>query len=61
MRGQQASYDWLPYFYTDQYDLGTEYTGYTDPDGFDQVVSAVTPQPESSSRSGCAKDASWPG
>ncbi len=38
MLGQQASYDRLPYFYTDQYDLGMEYTGYTDPDGFDQVV-----------------------
>jgi 3-phenylpropionate/trans-cinnamate dioxygenase ferredoxin reductase subunit len=38
MLGQEASYDRLPYFYTDQYDLGMEYTGYTDPDGFDQVV-----------------------
>jgi 3-phenylpropionate/trans-cinnamate dioxygenase ferredoxin reductase subunit len=38
MLGQHASYDRLPYFYTDQYDLGMEYTGYADPDGFDQVV-----------------------
>jgi 3-phenylpropionate/trans-cinnamate dioxygenase ferredoxin reductase component len=37
MLGQQASYDRLPYFYSDQYDLGMEYTGYSDPDGFDQV------------------------
>jgi 3-phenylpropionate/trans-cinnamate dioxygenase ferredoxin reductase subunit len=38
MLGQDASYDRLPYFYTDQYDLGMEYTGYVDPDGFDRVV-----------------------
>ena len=38
MLGQPASYDRLPYFYTDQYDLGMEYTGYAAPDGYDQVV-----------------------
>jgi 3-phenylpropionate/trans-cinnamate dioxygenase ferredoxin reductase component len=38
MLGQPASYDRLPYFFTDQYDLGMEYTGYTDPGGYDQVV-----------------------
>jgi 3-phenylpropionate/trans-cinnamate dioxygenase ferredoxin reductase component len=38
MLGQAASYDRLPYFFTDQYDLGMEYTGYTDPDGADEVV-----------------------
>jgi 3-phenylpropionate/trans-cinnamate dioxygenase ferredoxin reductase component len=38
MLGGTASYDRLPYFFTDQYDLGMEYTGYTDPDGHDQVV-----------------------
>ncbi len=38
MLGQTASYDRLPYFFTDQYDLGMEYTGYTDPDGHDQVL-----------------------
>jgi 3-phenylpropionate/trans-cinnamate dioxygenase ferredoxin reductase subunit len=27
MLGQPVSYDQLPYFYTDQYDLGMEYTG----------------------------------
>ena len=26
--GQTATYDWQPYFYTDQYDLGMEYVGY---------------------------------
>ncbi|HEY5031404.1 MAG TPA: FAD-dependent oxidoreductase [Actinomycetes bacterium] len=38
MLGGEAAYDRLPYFYTDQYDLGMEYTGYVDPGGFDQVV-----------------------
>ncbi|MFC1416717.1 NAD(P)/FAD-dependent oxidoreductase [Streptacidiphilus cavernicola] len=38
MLGQDAVYDRLPYFFTDQYDLGMEYTGYTEPGGYDQVV-----------------------
>jgi 3-phenylpropionate/trans-cinnamate dioxygenase ferredoxin reductase component len=38
MLGGDASYDRLPYFYTDQYDLGMEYTGYVDRGGFDEVV-----------------------
>jgi 3-phenylpropionate/trans-cinnamate dioxygenase ferredoxin reductase subunit len=38
MLGETATYDRLPYFFTDQYNLGMEYTGYTDPDGYDQVV-----------------------
>ena len=25
-------------FYTDQYDLGMEYTGYVEPGGYDQIV-----------------------
>ena len=29
--GEDVSYDWQPYFYTDQYDLGMEYVGYSDP------------------------------
>jgi 3-phenylpropionate/trans-cinnamate dioxygenase ferredoxin reductase subunit len=33
-----AAYDRMPYFYTDQYDLGMEYTGYVEPDGYDHVV-----------------------
>jgi 3-phenylpropionate/trans-cinnamate dioxygenase ferredoxin reductase subunit len=28
----------VPYFYTDQYDLGMEYAGYVEPGGYDQVV-----------------------
>ena len=38
MLGETATYDRLPYFFTDQYDLGMEYTGYADPDGHDDVV-----------------------
>jgi 3-phenylpropionate/trans-cinnamate dioxygenase ferredoxin reductase subunit len=36
--GQGAGYDRLPYFYSDQYDLGMEYTGYVDPTDVDDVV-----------------------
>ncbi|HEX6577428.1 MAG TPA: FAD/NAD(P)-binding oxidoreductase [Jiangellaceae bacterium] len=38
MLGGEATYDRTPYFYTDQYDLGMEYTGYAEPGGYDQVV-----------------------
>jgi 3-phenylpropionate/trans-cinnamate dioxygenase ferredoxin reductase subunit len=38
MLGRPASYDRLPYFFTDQYDLGMEYVGHIGPDGYDQVV-----------------------
>ncbi len=38
MLGQNAVYDRVPYFYTDQYDLGMEYAGYVEPGGYDQVV-----------------------
>lgn len=36
MLDHQGGYDELPYFYTDQYDLGMEYVGLGDPD--DEVV-----------------------
>jgi 3-phenylpropionate/trans-cinnamate dioxygenase ferredoxin reductase subunit len=36
MLGKDDVYDELPYFYTDQYDLGMEYIGYCGPD--DEVV-----------------------
>ncbi|MDQ0957942.1 3-phenylpropionate/trans-cinnamate dioxygenase ferredoxin reductase subunit [Streptomyces sp. B4I13] len=35
---QDAVYDRVPYFFTDQYDLGMEYAGYVEPGGYDQVV-----------------------
>jgi 3-phenylpropionate/trans-cinnamate dioxygenase ferredoxin reductase component len=38
MLGAPATYDRLPYFFTDQYDLGMEYTGYAEPDAGDEVV-----------------------
>ncbi|MEO5710825.1 MAG: FAD-dependent oxidoreductase [Nocardioidaceae bacterium] len=38
MLGHDASYDRLPYFFTDQYDLGMEYVGSVGPDGYDEVV-----------------------
>jgi 3-phenylpropionate/trans-cinnamate dioxygenase ferredoxin reductase subunit len=38
MLGQPVSYDRLPYFFTDQYDLGMEYTGYAPSDDVDRVV-----------------------
>ncbi len=38
MLGQDVSYDRLPYFYTDQYDLGMEYAGWVSPAGYDEVV-----------------------
>ena len=36
--GEDAVADDLPYFFTDQYDLGLEYVGNPGPEGFDQVV-----------------------
>jgi 3-phenylpropionate/trans-cinnamate dioxygenase ferredoxin reductase component len=38
MLGQDVSYDRVPYFYSDQYDLGMEYSGYVEPGGYEQVV-----------------------
>ncbi|HEU5471608.1 MAG TPA: FAD-dependent oxidoreductase [Actinophytocola sp.] len=38
MRSGKASYRELPYFYTDQYDLGMEFTGFVEPGEYDRVV-----------------------
>ncbi|MEV4233680.1 MULTISPECIES: FAD-dependent oxidoreductase [unclassified Nocardia] len=38
MLGKSASYERLPYFFTDQYDLGMEYTGYAATGEYAQVV-----------------------
>jgi 3-phenylpropionate/trans-cinnamate dioxygenase ferredoxin reductase component len=38
MLGRDVVYDRVPYFFTDQYDLGMEYTGHAEPGGYDQVV-----------------------
>jgi 3-phenylpropionate/trans-cinnamate dioxygenase ferredoxin reductase component len=36
--GADEPYDKLPYFFTDQFDLGMEYVGYVDAGGYDEVV-----------------------
>ena len=36
--GTREPYDRLPYFFTDQYDLGMEYVGHVGPQGYDEVV-----------------------
>jgi hypothetical protein len=38
MLGQDVTYERVPYFNTDQDELGMEYSGYVGPDGYDQVV-----------------------
>jgi 3-phenylpropionate/trans-cinnamate dioxygenase ferredoxin reductase subunit len=38
MLGRRAAYDRLPYFFSDQYDLGMEYTGYVGHGGYDRVI-----------------------
>jgi len=38
MLGQQVEYNRVPYFYTDQYDLGMECSGLPSPGRYDQVV-----------------------
>jgi 3-phenylpropionate/trans-cinnamate dioxygenase ferredoxin reductase subunit len=38
MAGESVNYERVPYFFTDQYDLGMEYAGYVEPGGYDEVV-----------------------
>jgi NADPH-dependent 2,4-dienoyl-CoA reductase/sulfur reductase-like enzyme len=38
MLGQKASHDLVPYFFSDQYDLGMEAAGLPEPGNYDQVV-----------------------
>ncbi|MFF6829113.1 FAD-dependent oxidoreductase [Streptomyces longwoodensis] len=38
MLGERAFYERVPYFFTDQYDLGMEYAGYAEPGSYDDVV-----------------------
>ncbi|MFE9860911.1 NAD(P)/FAD-dependent oxidoreductase [Streptomyces sp. NPDC005780] len=38
MLGQDVAYDRVPYFFSDQYDLGLEYSGWAPPGSYDQVV-----------------------
>ncbi|WP_433050582.1 NAD(P)/FAD-dependent oxidoreductase [Dactylosporangium sp. CS-033363] len=41
--GEDVTYDRVPYFYSDQYDLGMEYSGYASPGEYDQVVFRGSP------------------
>jgi 3-phenylpropionate/trans-cinnamate dioxygenase ferredoxin reductase subunit len=38
MLGQDVAYDRIPFFYTDQYNLGMEYFGHAQPGQYDEVV-----------------------
>ncbi|MEU8482734.1 FAD-dependent oxidoreductase [Streptomyces sp. NPDC048641] len=38
MLGQEVTYDRVPYFFSDQYDVGLEYSGWAPPGSYDQVV-----------------------
>ena len=38
MMGKDVSYDWVPYFFSDQYDLGMETAGLPDPGTYDEIV-----------------------
>jgi 3-phenylpropionate/trans-cinnamate dioxygenase ferredoxin reductase subunit len=38
MLGGDEAYDRMPYFFTDQYDVGMEYVGHVGPAGYDEVV-----------------------
>ncbi|MFE7972886.1 NAD(P)/FAD-dependent oxidoreductase [Streptomyces shenzhenensis] len=38
MLGGDVAYDRVPYFFSDQYDLGMEYSGWAPPGSYDQVV-----------------------
>jgi 3-phenylpropionate/trans-cinnamate dioxygenase ferredoxin reductase subunit len=38
MLGQRVAYDKLPYFFTDQYDVGMEFSGWIGPAGYDRLV-----------------------
>ncbi|MDT0572925.1 FAD-dependent oxidoreductase [Streptomyces sp. DSM 3412] len=38
MLGKDVTYDRVPYFFSDQYDLGMEYSGWAPPGSYDQVL-----------------------
>ncbi|MGQ4729845.1 NAD(P)/FAD-dependent oxidoreductase [Streptomyces sp. Ju416(a)] len=38
MLGQDVAYDRIPYFFSDQYDLGLEYSGWAPPGSYDEVI-----------------------
>ncbi|MHC0429827.1 NAD(P)/FAD-dependent oxidoreductase [Streptomyces sp. O3] len=38
MLGQEVTYDRVPYFFSDQYDVGLEFSGWAPPGAYDQVL-----------------------
>jgi NADPH-dependent 2,4-dienoyl-CoA reductase/sulfur reductase-like enzyme len=38
MMGKDAAYDWVPYFFSDQYDLGMEVAGLPDPGSYEEIL-----------------------
>ncbi|MFJ4961094.1 NAD(P)/FAD-dependent oxidoreductase [Streptomyces sp. NPDC088729] len=38
MLGQDVTYDRVPYFFSDQYDVGLEYSGWAPPGSYDEVI-----------------------
>ncbi|MFG3392932.1 NAD(P)/FAD-dependent oxidoreductase [Streptomyces parvus] len=38
MLGHDVTYDRIPYFFSDQYDLGLEYSGWAPPGSYDEVI-----------------------
>ncbi len=46
MLGLEASYDSLPHFFTEQYDLSMEYAGHVGEEGYDEVVFRGDPESE---------------
>ena len=60
MLGQPVVYDKVPYFYSDQYDLGMECAGLPSPGSYDEIAYRGDRARWSSSPSGCPAAASWP-
>jgi 3-phenylpropionate/trans-cinnamate dioxygenase ferredoxin reductase component len=44
MLGRPTTYDKIPYFFTDQYDLGMEYAGHAEPGKYDNLVYRGEPE-----------------
>ena len=57
MLGKEEPYDKIPYFFSDQYDVGMEYAGLAT--SFDRIVYRGDPRAGSSSPSGSPGTASW--
>ena len=57
--GKGTEHDALPYFFTDQYDLGLEYVGNPGPEGFDRVVVRGTTGASDESSDGGRLTAWW--